>query len=466
MKKNNWFFIIFIFSLSIFSLSFFKVDPDYLWHIKAGEYMFHHGLLTKDIFSWSVVSHYWMSHEWLFEIIIYSLKSLFGKYHLFIYCFSCICFLMFTIYFGIREHIQKNALFSILWLFCSVILCISVQGRPQMISNCLVALTFYFLYDLYQNENSKKIYFLPIITILWANVHGGSSNLPYLLCFIFMIAGIFQFKFSKIEATRISKKQFIKYFVTALLCMVCVCINLHGFKMFIYPYENMMDSTMLNNISEWRNTSLSEGFHYIYFALLLFIICIFLFSKKKINFMDFIILGFCTYLGLKSIRFWFYTYIIMSFIVFHYVGKRKEEKGTKFGLVVLSIIFVGLFAFRGNQIIHPKYSFLLSKKDINAIKKENPQRLFNMYNYGGDLVYNDIPVFIDGRADLYGKYNYKDYLNIASLKEDYVSLIDKYDFDYFLVDKNYSISTYLKYNSNYQLIYKNKKVLLYKKRTD
>ena len=102
---------------------------------------------------------------------------------------------------------------------------------------------------------------------------------------------------------------------------------------------------------------------------------------------------------------------------------------------------------------------------IQIIKKEKPKRLYNMYNYGGDLVYHEIPVFIDGRADLYGKHNYKDYLQISKLEGDYVKLIEKYDFDYFLVDSKYPINTYLKYNSDYDKIYQHEKVYLYKKRT-
>ena len=465
MKKNNWYFLFFIVALVFFSLSFFRVDPDYLWHVKAGEYMFQHGLLTKDVFSWSVFSEYWMSHEWLFEIIIYGMKKVFGDFHLFLYCFLCFFGLLLTIYLGNKKELFKNLLFTILWFSFSIIFVFALQGRPQMISNILLSLTIWFLYDLYKNKDSKKIYWLPLITIIWANVHGGSSNLPYLLCFMFAIMGLFQFQFSKIEANRISKKQIYKYLLVMLICMVCVCINLHGFKMFLYPYENMMDSTMLQNIAEWRSTSLSEWSHYIYYGLLLFIICIFLFSKKKIEWMDFILFGFCTYLGLKSIRFWFYTYIIMSYIVFSYVGKRKMDKGTMGGLLIISCMLIGLFIFRGNAILKPDYHFLLTEKDIEVVREAKPERLFNMYNYGGDLVYQGVPVFIDGRADLYGKHNYKDYLNIASLESDYVSLIQKYDFDYFLVGKKYPIATYLKYSDDYELIYQRKNILFYKKRT-
>ena len=61
-----------------------------------------------------------------------------------------------------------------------------------------------------------------------------------------------------------------------------------------------------------------------------------------------------------------------------------------------------------------KFQAYLNKDIVDIIKKENPERLFNMYDDGGDLIYNDIKVFIDGRADLYSKYNYKDYLNMSA----------------------------------------------------
>jgi hypothetical protein len=122
-----------------------------------------------------------------------------------------------------------------------------------------------------------------------------------------------------------------------------------------------------------------------------------------------------------------------------------------------------MFICNIGKITNIKFSSNISEELVSVLKSENPSRLFNMYDYGGELIYNDIPVFIDGRADLYTKYNYKDYLNISNLNGDYVKLIEKYNFDYFLVDKDYSINTYLKYNNQYEVIYKDKNVLLYKK---
>ena len=76
---------------------------------------------------------------------------------------------------------------------------------------------------------------------------------------------------------------------------------------------------MLNNIAEWQPTTLNKLSNYLYYLLLLFIIGTMLVSKKKIKFIDLLLLMVACYLGIKSIRFWPYTYIIMSYVIFNYL---------------------------------------------------------------------------------------------------------------------------------------------------
>ncbi len=461
-KSLFWMLSLFIFSIACFLLFCYHLDTDYFWHIKAGEYMFKNGVLTHDVFSWYMAGKYWMSHEWLFEVILYGLKYLFGGIHVYIYCILCIIGICSLTFFPNFKNIQKNVAYSLVFLsFFMFLMAFFVQARPHMISLCLLALTIWFLTDLYRNKESKKIYFLPIISLIWANVHGGSSNLPYLLCFLFFVGGLFSFQFKKIEAKKFSKKQLKKYFWVMILCMIAVCINIHGFKMFVYPYQNMMDKTMISTISEWQSTTLNEWYNYAFYAFLVFLMFTVLFSDKKIQWMDLLLMGFVSYLGLKSIRFWAFAPIVMSYIIFDYVEERKLDQGTYVGIGILSLFFIGcLFVFFPST---NSYYLQLDPEVISILKKEKPKRLYNMYDLGGELIYHDISVFVDGRADLYSSYNYEDYLHISRLERDYVSLIDKYDFDYFLVTINYPICTYLKYDNQYELIYQYKDVYLYKK---
>ena len=105
----------------------------------------------------------------------------------------------------------------------------------------------------------------------------------------------------------------------------------------------------------------------------------------------------------------------------------------------------------------------ISEKMINRIKYEKPKRLYNIYDLGGELIYNDIKVFSDGRADLYSKYSLRDIINISKLDGDYKEKIDYYNFDYFLVNNKFKIFNYLDENDNYELIYNDKDIYLYKK---
>ena len=125
MKKNKVLLFVLFISISIFLVTLYSIEPDYFWHIKAGEYMFKNGILTHDVFSWVVNGKYWMSHEWLFEMFIYSLKSIFGNIHPIIYVSICLFGLYNVLFFTNKKNIQKNIPYTLLYLMFLGILSIT-----------------------------------------------------------------------------------------------------------------------------------------------------------------------------------------------------------------------------------------------------------------------------------------------------------------------------------------------------
>lgn len=420
-------------------------------------------ILRHDIFSWTVINKYWMSHEWLFEIIIYVLKIIFGKYNILVYSCVFIFFLLLLLFLSNKEGFLKNIYFSMIWISFSMILIGFIQCRPHLVSYILLAITIFILYDLYYNEDSKKIYILPFISLIWVNIHGGSSNLSYILPLFFLISGLFNFNFKKIESKKNSKRQIKKLFLIIVISLIIICINPHGINMLFYPYQNMNDAFMLNSIEEWHPTNLSDFTHLPYFMLVVFIIFIYLLSVKKIRFIDFLLFGFAVFLGFKSIRFWPFTYIIATYNIFYYIKERKQAKGTYLVLVFFAFMLLLLSVFNINKLDTSLNYKVLSDKTINYLKANVPKRLFNYYDYGGYLIDNDIMVFIDGRADLYSKYNYKDYYCIVTLCVDYNNLIDNYNFDYFLIPKNIGLYTFLKDNNNYNIVLDDSESVIFEK---
>lgn len=102
-------------------------------------------------------------------------------------------------------------------------------------------------------------------------------------------------------------------------------------------------------------------------------------------------------------------------------------------------------------------------------KKEH---IYNPYFIGSYLLYNDIPVFIDSRADLYDpKFNGDNNKNIF-IDEHYINTLNhtyyddifkKYDISYAIVNKNSSIDIQLAHNKKYQRVYKDDDFIIYQK---
>lgn len=87
LKENKLLFFIFIL-IFMLSLFFFNYGNDFYWHIKVGEYIINNNKIPYiDIFSWYANSNSlsWISHEWLFEVIIYLYSIVFSKFGSFLY---------------------------------------------------------------------------------------------------------------------------------------------------------------------------------------------------------------------------------------------------------------------------------------------------------------------------------------------------------------------------------------------
>ncbi len=444
---------------------------DFWWHIKAGEWICENSSIpTKDIFSWYGISHNleWISHEWLSEIILYKIYAFGGEPLVLTFCMFSAFLFMILLMKWTQKYWKENTLFIILWFSIGSIISSSFfQPRPQIFSFFLFAATIKILYDLYDHENSKTIYFLPLISLLWTNFHGGSSNMPYLLCFIFMFCGFFNFSVWRFEAVRITKKQLLKYFFCGILSAGTILINPHGISMLFYPYANMADSFMLSFISEWASPDAKDLSSLVLYIPLIITSIGLVVNTKKVQLTDTVLFLLFAYMYLRSIRFGAlmmisYTFLVFRYPIFEYHIEEKKQ--------IFTSVFLGVMAVCITATQVPKYtsikdyvSEVTEDNVISIIKEDAPQRLYNCYNFGEFLIKNNIPVFIDARADVYTNNILRDGINIEYLKNydpkkkkeafDIEATIEKYNFDAFFIRKNSPLNIYLRETEKYELLY-------------
>jgi len=235
--------------------------------------------------------------------------------------------------------------------------------------------------------------------------------------------------------------------------------------MVLYPYSNMADKLMLSMISEWHAPDPKSNFDLLFGYLPVFMVGFaFISYKKKINLFDFGLFAFFTFMFFRSGRFMNLFVISSCFYVFKYAPKflKNTIKPPVFYVsmiivIVMLVICCGVGVFLNiRQIANDNSTIttVLSQEAVDFVKKQKPQKLYNEYNFGGDLVFNDIKTFVDGRADIFSKNNLQDYCDIRRISVDMESIMKKYNFDGLLLYKDSTISNYIKsHDDRFEMVY-------------
>ncbi len=441
---------------------------DFWWHIKVGEYVIETGNVpTSDIFSWygTSIGLEWTAHEWLSDVIFYAVHSAFGTIGVFFLSVGGAILLYLLLWKEGSKYIKTNILLSgLLFSLFAVLTSLFFYGRPHIFSFFLLFAELKILYSFYENLKSKSIWFIPLIAIVWSNLHGGSSNLSYILCIIFLLVGLCNFSLGRLDTNKLDRKQIRILLVVTIMTIVALLVNPIGYRVLIYPYANLSDNLSMAVISEWQAPDAKQVGNLIlyFFPILLMsfgIVC----GTKKLRLIDLVIMLAFLFLFFRSARFIILWYIASVFYAFRYIPEMKVKtiqsivEKISVWLLTVTLILCSIISiaetvdtYNNDKLI----SKVVSDQAVSVIKEDQPKRIFNDYNLGETLIYNDIPVFFDARADLYARDNIMaDGVSLMRLEQankatetiglDADGLIKKYDFDAVAILKVRPLYTYM-----------------------
>ena len=488
IEVEKWIFngIILVASMGILIFCFSQgiSGNDFWWHVKAGEYICkNHVVPTEDIFSWVRFETEipWVAHEWMSEVILYLLYHFGGIAGIFWTSFGAAVLMLFLLWKQARPYMLGNIAISLAYFcFFSITAVGYFYGRPHIFSFFLLFFELKVLYSFYEKDGGKSIWFVPLIAVLWSNLHGGSSNLTYLICIMFLFAGLVPISFGRLESKRLSKKSLITLGAVTLCTMGGIFVNPIGVQVFLFPYINIGDKLSMIYVSEWHAPDVKDVSQLLlYFFPIILISMGLLIGKQKIRTIDLLLMLFYVYLFMRSVRFILPWFIVADFYAFRYFPewkvakiKTKSEKIAAAAFLCILGIFclVGLVktakTLQGGSFVKQ----VMTQEAIEAIQKDNPQRLYNDYNFGEALIHAEIPVFFDSRADMYAKTDiFADGLSLCTLngitKEgesvtlNVGELIDKYDFDSFVILKARPLYVYLiSHPERYELAYEDEEL--------
>lgn len=494
MKKNKLFDYVAVISIIGLCIGFttHRIPNDTFYTLKIGELILENGIDMKDHFSWITNLPYTYPH-WLYDVImalVYRIKGFDS-----IWIFNVICYSIIGVltYFFSKKR-SNNYLFSFLLTIMTIAFGATfISPRAQILSFIIFILEKYFIDKFLENGKIKYGILIIILSTILVNIHLAT----WIFFFVLFLPSIAEHFISLfLKKIRKNNKDFTigrinfktNKYIPKLLLIIFACL-FTGFltPLGTTPYTyifNQFGGDTLDLIIEYSDITISNCFSfYQYIAVLTFV---FLITKEKIDLDDLFLLLGLIFMSLIAMRSFAFLLFVGAFALSNYLGKitKNMKESTinkieyifnkKYELIVILICFLtaSIIFYVGGKMNY------VSEKEypINAVQniKENydfeNMKIFNEYSIGAYLLYNDIPVFIDSRSDLYTKpFNklerdiFNDYIDVIHNLE-YEEIFEEYGVTHILFDKDEMLVKMLSTDENYEEIYSDNFFVLYEKK--
>jgi len=459
--------LIILFAVFIILLTTFKItgDDDVFWHLATGKYIVEtHHVPSTDIFGYVTQGQQWMPFEWGWDVLTYGIYNLGGYTALSVFRTIIFLLIFFILFYILRKFKISYSLIFIFLILLAFGMIDRLTPRPHIMSMLFFVLLLYIIteYKYFNRRNYKILFFIPLIFLVWANMHMG------IIAGIFLF-GIFVFSeiiiylkpqsFSSKEIPALSKQEITRLVLIFVISILTMLINPNFFATYIYAFDHTK-MKMLETINEWRSPfdeMFGKGFVTNIYKAFLFggILILYYAFRKKDLFAAFVFIGFAVY-SVRAVRFTVDYIIIItiflalavSFIIYDLKSESIKNFFNKSPVpkIILEVILLFFIVNLPNDKLYSQYLqyYRVSGFGINSdfiptqmfdfMKANNipaiGQKPLNHFGAGGFLIWNfpESKNFIDSRNlndEIFNEYN-----TMISKKPGFENKLKQYEIDY------------------------------------
>lgn len=483
IKRQTILFIIILILLCIV-LTNPTLENDTYYLIKIGQDILSGKMDFQDHYAWSANLSYKYPHFFynIIIAIIYNSLGFIGVHISNIFFFICLMLSLF--YIANKKIKNKNIIYIILPLI-AILISDFITARSQIITYILLVWQVYNIESLLETGKRRHIVYLVISSWIIANTHA----IVWPIVFVFYLPFIAEFILSSLipnkqknksiilNKIKIFKTIYFKKLLFALIISFCIGLLSPGQLCYTSFIKIALGDTQSFIAEHQPLAPIQES--PLYLIAIASIICILIFTKQKISISNFFIFSGLIVLSLYANRNTALFYIIGlpifmenldSLIKSSYILPKKFHIFLKLSYASMIAIFLlhGILTNIRRPFNDPFLScsevvdFLKEQENISTIK------LFNPYDLGSYLLFEDIPIFIDSRAEIYTpefgaeKNVFNDYKKITTFNN-IEQIIEDYGITHFLFYKNSFLSQYFQIKNGYQTIYSDDKYVIIQK---
>ena len=471
-------------------------DGDTGWHIRTGEWILaHHRVPRQDLFSYTMPGKAWFAWEWLWDVGAGWLHQRWGLEGILLPSIFVICLTSALLY-RLVERRCGNPLVAIgFTVLATAAATIHWLARPHLFT-MLFAVVFLAILDRVQGGQLRLLWWLPAITVVWTNLHGG-----------FFVGILMLGAYGAGELTRAltasgrdernaAARASLPYLATAAGCLAASLINPYFYQLHLHILKYLSDPYMRQNIVEFQGANFQNNGSGFFEAMALLGLAAAWWHGVRKRFADVFLVLAWLHLGLLVVRniplFAIVAAPIEAAAMVEWLEAFRtapvarwlreaagmiESAGAEIkpldqmwrvhvaGAAALLVVGLGMASPGAGKMLKPEYD--VESYPARVLAMINPtQRIFTSDQWGDYLIYRlspqGIKVYFDGRSDFYGGKFCQEYTDIVNVKYNWEQILAVHGVNTIILSPDAALAGAIKESSRWRVVYDDGKSIVFR----
>ncbi|MCZ7544119.1 MAG: hypothetical protein M5R40_11580 [Anaerolineae bacterium] len=354
------------------------------------------------------------------------------------------------------------------------------SARPQMLSFLLSAVVLYLLY-LHKRAGRDRLLLIPLVMLLWVNLHGG-----FAIGFILLLGAIAGEALGNLlrwgDAEHVVSWAGVRRLVlVTALSAAAVCVNPYGPQMLAYPFRTVGIGALQDFIQEWASPNFHARQMWPFAFLLLAVYAAAGLSRRRLDWTDLVLTAGTAFLALTAARNIAVFAVVATPVLTRHVDAILDERGWQVrpqaaargamrwvNLALLVLILLGA-ALKVTGELAPRavkqaQEAALPVRAAAWLSAARPEgKMFNSYNWGGYLMFAvpDYPVYVDGRTDLYDDAFLRVFLNTWRGLPGWEETLKAYDIGFVVIESGGLMANAMRHDAGWAVAYEDEQAVVF-----
>ncbi len=224
-------------------------DGDTGWHIRAGDWILqHHQVPSRDLFSFTMPHREWFAWEWGWDVLFSFIHTRWGLSGVAlgnILLLGCSGVLLYRL---VRRQAKNDVLALMVTSIAMLGSSVHWLARPHLLSWIFV-LIFLHLIARAEEGDARLLWWTPLLTALWVNLHGSFFLGIFLLGTCGAVKSLQALVMPRRGASCASAGP--TYFLTGAACLGASLINPYGWRLHEHVLRYLLDAKQIDAINEY-----------------------------------------------------------------------------------------------------------------------------------------------------------------------------------------------------------------------